>query len=92
MLTIIFIHIVISKQIYVAPVQSSMLQLANASNMLDYERRGNPLLTKMLKLDAFNIIMSLIKIDNLHLREHSIKILQLLIFVSEEFRRKFKEN
>jgi hypothetical protein len=42
----------------------------------------NPLLNKLLKLNSFKLIMNLIQIDNLHIREHSIKILQLLIFVS----------
>jgi hypothetical protein len=36
--------------------------------------------------------MSLITIDNLQLREHAIKILQLLIFVSPEFEDDFKRK
>lgn len=36
--------------------------------------------------------MNLIQIKNLEIKEHSIKILQLLIFVSEDFRKDFKEK
>jgi len=56
------------------------------------EGDSNPLLNKLLKLNSFKIIMSLIQIDNLHIREHSIKILQLLIFVSPEFEQIFREK
>ena len=38
-------------------------------------KKENPLLNKLLKLNSFKIIMNLIQIDNLHIREHSIKIL-----------------
>ena len=62
-LTIIFIHIVVTQH-----------------KITDGEQ--NPLLNKLLKLNSFKLIMNLIQIDNLHIREHSIKILQLLIFVS----------
>ena len=69
-LTIIFIHVVVSQN------QSSMNE--------------NPLLKKLLKLDLFNIVLNLVKIDNLQLREHSLKILQLMITVSPEFSSDFK--
>ena len=55
-------------------------------------KKENPLLNKLLKLNSFKIIMNLIQIDNLHIREHSIKILQLLIFVSPAFERIFREK
>ena len=45
-----------------------------------------------MKLDTFNLTMSLITVDNLQLREHSIKILQLLIFVSPEFEEDFRDK
>ena len=65
-LTIIFIHIIVTQH-----------------KITDSE--ANPLLNKLLKLNCFKLIMSLIQIDNLQVREHSIKILQLLIFVSPQF-------
>jgi len=92
MLTIIFLHIVISKQTYVPPSSSNGSFFLDPSLMREHERRSNPLLAKVLKLDTYNIIMSLIKVDNLHLREHAIKILQLLIYVSEEFHHDFKQK
>ena len=54
--------------------------------------RQNYLLTKLLKLDVFNITMSLISINNSNLREHSIKILQLLIQASQDFHDLFKSK
>lgn len=50
------------------------------------------MLKRLLDLDCFNLIMSLIKIDNIELREHSLKILQLLLFVSERFHTEFKRK
>jgi hypothetical protein len=40
----------------------------------------------------FEILMSIIQIENLSLREHTIKIMQLLLFVSPEFAQKFSER
>jgi hypothetical protein len=85
-LTIVFIHIVVSQQ--KTRPRSQILAQRQADGAPD----SNPLLTKLLKLDTFNLIMNLIAIDDLQLREHSVKILQLLIFVSPEFEEDFKEK
>lgn len=85
-LTIIFIHIIVSQHSQV-PRRQQIEMLSNASVI-----EKNPLLKKILKLDTFHIIINLIRINNLQMREHSIKILQLLIFVSDEFRQEFKSK
>ena len=47
------------------------------------------LLTKILKLDAFNLIMTLMKSENPEIKDYTVKFLSLLLFKSPDFVKEF---
>lgn len=94
-LTIIVIHIIVTqeKQVQLQDTSSFLLPSTEASFLLQQrQNRVNYLAAKLVKLDLFTILINLISIKNLTLREHSIKILQLMINASPEFNSTFKNN
>jgi len=76
-LTIIFIHILIINN-----KQSNILR------SLD----DNILLKRLIDMDALQLIMSLMSLENIQIREHAMRLLQVLIYVNEDFKNHFEKS
>ena len=76
-LTIIFIHILIINN-----KQSNILR------SLD----DNILLKRLIDMDALQLIMSLMSLENIQIREHAMRLLQVLIYVKEDFKNHFEKS
>jgi hypothetical protein len=79
-LTIVFMHIIVV-------IEKDTTQ--DPASFLLPPRKQNYLLCKLMNLDLFNIMVSLVSINNLYIRQHAFKILQLLMFVSRDFKEEF---
>jgi hypothetical protein len=96
-LTIVSLHIVVVEDRKVgasgsgAERQGQMTSMPRGSFLLDPAPQ-NRLLMQLLKLDFFKIIMSLIQINNLQICEHTVKILQMLISISEVIKKDFQDK